>query len=439
MFTIEGLANFLYSLYNFSSQATRALQSTVAAIIRVNYNAVTFMIESITFAGTLLRNLLQGIYYVIVVLASAVFDFIFECYNFMHAFILLLWKFVLLIISVLDVLFRGIEQLAYFIWSGGTWTAGALKISLTNLKDSSSSMFSFSDQFIRQLFISCGNGITAFGTLTVNSVSFIFSSVKWIVTGSFTFLDNAMMWVADSIRYVVDAVYFFFVDAIIRTPKETYYGIMMLLLMYFLIINLYGALFNRGMTFPFMPENYTDAQHRHRAAFHGRNEFSDDEMTQSENDDASDTDSNVTIEEFDDDDDDSEMNSDEEFSVIDDSDDNDDDQLSDVGSDAESQISDIDVQLPRQDEGRYNFRRSATPNRSRVSSPEEYDKELEKEREKNMCVVCQDNKKSVLILPCKHMCLCVDCGHRIVRQRAGNRRTCPLCRQKIRTIMNVYV
>ena len=47
---------------------------------------------------------------------------------------------------------------------------------------------------------------------------------------------------------------------------------------------------------------------------------------------------------------------------------------------------------------------------------------LEEEEEKKMCVVCQTSTKSVLLLPCRHMCLCEDCSRR------NEMNKCPLCR-----------
>lgn len=54
------------------------------------------------------------------------------------------------------------------------------------------------------------------------------------------------------------------------------------------------------------------------------------------------------------------------------------------------------------------------------------------------CVVCQDNEKNIVLLPCKHLCLCLECCQTINRM-ASNRRTCPLCRVKIRDYINVYL
>lgn len=48
----------------------------------------------------------------------------------------------------------------------------------------------------------------------------------------------------------------------------------------------------------------------------------------------------------------------------------------------------------------------------------------------NTCVVCLDNPRNVLLMPCAHMVLCRDC--------AVNLRDCPTCRAKIRQQVQVY-
>ena len=43
------------------------------------------------------------------------------------------------------------------------------------------------------------------------------------------------------------------------------------------------------------------------------------------------------------------------------------------------------------------------------------------------CVVCMDAKKSVCLLPCKHMCMCPACASRVMATSA----LCPVCRQRV--------
>ncbi len=56
----------------------------------------------------------------------------------------------------------------------------------------------------------------------------------------------------------------------------------------------------------------------------------------------------------------------------------------------------------------------------------------------NLCCICLDAPKSVLVLPCKHFCVCANC----VRGGAGTvsrtLRQCPVCRAAVQDIMHVY-
>ena len=52
--------------------------------------------------------------------------------------------------------------------------------------------------------------------------------------------------------------------------------------------------------------------------------------------------------------------------------------------------------------------------------------------ESNICVVCTVKPKSVLLLPCKHLCLCEDCIKKV--QVSGN--ACPTCRANIENTVN---
>ena len=98
----------------------------------------------------------------------------------------------------------------------------------------------------------------------------------------------------------------------------------------------------------------------------------------------------------------------------------------------------VQIQLPPA--GGYNLgtrKMSPSPSQSAGASSEiRSDDEEELNRK---CVVCQDQPKTVLVLPCKHMCLCVDCAHTIASLRSRLRRVCPLCRGRIQTVMNVYL
>ena len=54
---------------------------------------------------------------------------------------------------------------------------------------------------------------------------------------------------------------------------------------------------------------------------------------------------------------------------------------------------------------------------------------LEEER---VCVICRENPKNVLLMNCRHLCVCSDCGHLAVLVH------CPLCREIITERINVF-
>mmetsp|Transcript_29949 Transcript_29949/g.49539 ORF Transcript_29949/g.49539 Transcript_29949/m.49539 type:complete len:140 (-) Transcript_29949:37-456(-) len=59
--------------------------------------------------------------------------------------------------------------------------------------------------------------------------------------------------------------------------------------------------------------------------------------------------------------------------------------------------------------------------------------QLEAAAATSTCVVCQENIKSVLILPCRHLCLCQGCSEVL------QLKTCPLCREKIESKIQTFV
>lgn len=55
--------------------------------------------------------------------------------------------------------------------------------------------------------------------------------------------------------------------------------------------------------------------------------------------------------------------------------------------------------------------------------------------EDNFCIICREHYKCVLLLPCKHLCLCQTCYASL---RNYNRK-CPICRKNIQRTMKVYM
>ena len=63
---------------------------------------------------------------------------------------------------------------------------------------------------------------------------------------------------------------------------------------------------------------------------------------------------------------------------------------------------------------------------------EKIEKAKQNLEEEKLCVICRENPKVVLIMPCRHLCVCKDCGHRVELER------CPLCREQIAERLEVF-
>lgn len=49
------------------------------------------------------------------------------------------------------------------------------------------------------------------------------------------------------------------------------------------------------------------------------------------------------------------------------------------------------------------------------------------------CLVCLDNDKDTVIMPCGHLCVCSECGPGLVK----NKHTCPICRSHIANLIPI--
>ena len=67
-------------------------------------------------------------------------------------------------------------------------------------------------------------------------------------------------------------------------------------------------------------------------------------------------------------------------------------------------------------------------------SPTNLLKQLEREREEKLCVICQDQVKCIILLPCRHFCLCNVC----LETLAADYATCPICRREVLDHLRIY-
>ncbi|XP_034473357.1 uncharacterized protein LOC117780804 isoform X2 [Drosophila innubila] len=54
----------------------------------------------------------------------------------------------------------------------------------------------------------------------------------------------------------------------------------------------------------------------------------------------------------------------------------------------------------------------------------------------DQCVVCLERRRNIVLLPCRHLCMCKECSQQLPRFEGGDR--CPICRDLVETVMAVY-
>ncbi|KAL3871808.1 hypothetical protein ACJMK2_039780 [Sinanodonta woodiana] len=404
-------------------------------MVNVNYEVVSSVLNCLWSVCSYLYVAIVFTLRFLVTVIQCLEDFLQEVFVIARALFFLLWKLIILAFSLASLLLHALEAAVYFVWTGGKWTAETIKISAYSLAENGMGTWDYIVVSVKEFSNSLCGGFTIVGNLGMNVVIFVWEGLFWIYE-MFNFIIDAIdMFVRRICSEVIEILYQFVVNDLVNIPKETYIGIGICVCSFVFMKGIFNILGSRGMMSPF---SYLFSSSSTARNF----EFPvDDEVTMEFSDDDFEVESNESFgegEEFTVDEEGTEDETDSDMNEIEDSDNDDDDDNDDTAR-SESDTSEINIELPTTVNGYYNLRRSETPSRKNVTNMKDLEKEVERERERRKCVVCQDRSKSVLILPCKHMCLCVECGNQIARHRVANRRICPLCRQKIRTIMNVYV
>lgn len=56
----------------------------------------------------------------------------------------------------------------------------------------------------------------------------------------------------------------------------------------------------------------------------------------------------------------------------------------------------------------------------------------------NECVICLTEPCTVVVRPCNHLCLCVDCSERLVSGSNFEKRRCPICRSPLGSLLPIF-
>ncbi|CAL1541151.1 unnamed protein product, partial [Lymnaea stagnalis] len=401
--------------------AVHAVINTGKYIIHINYELVARVVQLISHIISIMVSFYDHIKLVFI----SIIDFVLEIQTLCNSIIMMVWKVILhstgFIHSCYSSFITFCLNLANYIINGCL----AVRTLIVNGNELIMMMTQNSFGLLVSVTTAFYFTVTAIGSCCYNLIlgawhglGFVLSSVAYFPLYVMQCIENSWRNLTVTCANIITAI-----------TKETYLGIVVLCLLYLTLSNTIRYMYCRGLSlFPRrLNSRRGRGSHFNWQVDRGfESDFEDlygsdaednpltierDQINDSDGDSSSDEETNNTDSSSSDVSD----NDSDEYTVVTEESDSDGSINSQTFS-TESSDHEIEVQLPQVEQ--YSLRhRSSTPSRAHkfMSSPEDFDREMERERDKRKCVVCQDEIKSVLVLPCKHMCMCVLCAEQIVR------------------------
>ncbi|CAH1785337.1 unnamed protein product [Owenia fusiformis] len=397
---VEGLTLFVRGIIH----SGKLTMNFLSASFQLNYNIVSKIVRSSAEAINSTRILIVSLCNACIDVSYYIMEFIFELMNFSGASIRLFGKFVGMCWNIIVLTSAGIGVVLNVLWQLLLGTLQISWLSILTIAEFLADLLLTLLKMIPKSVLHINQGVSSISNLTTtaftDTMSDIIHGLNYMHHWTFTTVNEQYSRTVNHLSQGANTAYR---EITTNVPIEAYGALLLIPVMCISVKVLIGYLHEHGYTFPNINTQHTE-QVQWNPNEHNDVESSDDDVDDNDSttsDSASDL---ITI-------------------------------ASSSESSDEDDVLPINVQLPHPQRHRL----TATPLPTGGKDPNDVERQLENERDKRLCVVCQDNVKNVLIMPCKHMCLCVTCAHAIVSSRLVNRRICPLCRVQIREVMDVYV
>ena len=54
-----------------------------------------------------------------------------------------------------------------------------------------------------------------------------------------------------------------------------------------------------------------------------------------------------------------------------------------------------------------------------------------------LCVICWNDRKTIVLLPCRHLCVCILCSKKLWNNTQKEK--CPICRKNVENLLEVFI